>query len=107
MSSVSFCVGFGEWNADRSADLLAAPLHLPVVGTASQWLPAEDLPPEVEALGMLRRVEVLCLHRGLATSVGQLQVAVHRVGIHGGFEANCRERLCVGEHSLDTRSVCL
>lgn len=99
------CVGFGVWNSNSSADLLSGPLHLPVVRAASQRLPAEDLPPEVEALRMIGRVEVFSLQCGLTTSVRQLQVSIHRVGIHGGFETNWRERSCFGEHSLNTHST--
>lgn len=41
---------------------------------------------------MLRRVQVLGLQGGSATSVRQLQVAVGRVGVQGGFEPDWDQR---------------
>ena len=68
--------------------LLAGPLHLPVVGAPSQRLSAENLSPEVEALRVDWKVQVFSPHRGLMTSIQQLDVAIHRVRVHGGFKAN-------------------
>lgn len=79
--------------------LLASPLHLPVVRAPSQGLSAENLSPEVEAFRMVWWVEVLSPHRGLTTSIWQLHMAIHSVGVHGGFEANWRERMHFSEDS--------
>lgn len=55
--------------ADSGLYLVAGPLHLPVVRAPTQRLPAENLPPEVKTLRVLRWVQVLCLQRGLTASV--------------------------------------
>lgn len=49
--------------------LAAGPLQLPVVGAPAQGLSAEDLPPEVEPLWMVRWVQVLSLQRGFTAPV--------------------------------------
>lgn len=79
--------------------LLASPLHLPVVRAPCQGLSAENLSPEVEAFRMVWWVQVLSPHRGLMISIWQLHMPIHRVGIHGGFEANWRERMHFSEDS--------
>lgn len=81
------------------SDLLASPLHLPVVRAPSQRLSAENLSPEVEAFRMVWWVQVLSPQCGLMTSIWQLQMAIHRVGIHGGFKANWSERMHFSEDS--------
>lgn len=81
------------------SNLLASPLHLPVVRAPCQRLSAENLSPEVEAFRMVWWVQVLSPQCGLTTSIWQLQMAIHRVGIHGGFEANWSERMHFSEDS--------
>lgn len=73
--------------------LVASPLHLPVVRAPTQRLSAENLPPEVETFWMVRRVQVLGLQRSFTTSIWQLQVAIGRVWIQGGFKPNWKEKI--------------